>query len=197
MKIGIDFDNTIVCYDDIFYLVALEKNLIPVNVQKSKGKVRDYLRSIGKEDEWTKLQGYVYGKRLDLAKSFEGIFRFFENAQKNNVEITIISHKTLYPFMGPKYDLHQSAKTWLNNQSFYDDLIPTFFELTLREKLNRIAIEKCDYFIDDLPEVLTDRAFPSNVKRILFDPQNFQKNNSKYYQKAISWKEISSIINEK
>lgn len=189
MRIGIDFDNTIVCYDEVFYLAALEKNLIPANIHKSKGKVRDYLRSIGKEDAWIELQGYVYGKRLDLAQSFEGVKLFFENAKKNQIEITIISHKTLYPYVGEKYNLHESAKNWLNNQSFYNSSIPTFFELTLQEKLNRIAIEKCDYFIDDLPELLDEKNFPENTKKILFDPNNLHENSDKFL-KQTSWKDL-------
>ncbi|NGX56912.1 MAG: hypothetical protein K1060chlam5_01165 [Candidatus Anoxychlamydiales bacterium] len=196
IKVGIDFDNTIVCYDNVFHATALEKKLIPTTIQKSKEKVRDYLRSIGKEKKWTQLQGYVYGARMDLAKPFNGIGEFFKKALKNNIEILIISHKTLFPFMGPKYDLHKAAKNWLKNQNFYNDDISAFFELTLKEKLNRISKENCDYFIDDLPELLTESSFASNVKKILFDPQNLHKNSSKY-QKATSWQEILSIINER
>ena len=44
MIVGIDFDNTIVCYDSLFYNIALEKGLIPSNISKSKNSVRDYLR---------------------------------------------------------------------------------------------------------------------------------------------------------
>ena len=60
--IGIDFDNTIVCYDGVFYETAVERKMIGCDSQcRSKEQVRDYLRGIGKEDQWTLLQGYVYG----------------------------------------------------------------------------------------------------------------------------------------
>ena len=41
--IGIDFDNTIVCYHKLFHRLAVERSLIPVSVAVSKCAVRDYL----------------------------------------------------------------------------------------------------------------------------------------------------------
>ena len=35
-KIGIDFDNTIVVYNNLFYKIALEKKLIPAELPKNK-----------------------------------------------------------------------------------------------------------------------------------------------------------------
>jgi hypothetical protein len=46
-----------------------------------------------------------------------------------------------------------------------------YFELSQREKLDRIARQGCEWFIDDLPELLTRPDFPAGVRtRILFDP---------------------------
>ena len=53
MNVGIDFDNTIVSYDKVFYAVALEQSLIPQEIKESKMAVRDYLRSIDENDIWT------------------------------------------------------------------------------------------------------------------------------------------------
>ena len=50
-RIGIDFDNTIVCYDDVFHEVAREQGLIPNDLPANKGAVRDHLRAIGREDD--------------------------------------------------------------------------------------------------------------------------------------------------
>jgi len=44
MHIGIDFDNTIVCYDQIFHEAAVERDLIQPNLPASKQVVRDALR---------------------------------------------------------------------------------------------------------------------------------------------------------
>ena len=43
--IGIDFDNTIVCYDDVFARVAVELGLVPPKVATSKTAIRDHLRA--------------------------------------------------------------------------------------------------------------------------------------------------------
>ena len=67
MRIGIDFDNTIACYDGVFHAAALERGLIPAQLGRDKNSVRDYLNGAGRADDFTELQGYVYGARMDLA----------------------------------------------------------------------------------------------------------------------------------
>ena len=59
MIIGLDFDNTIVSYDSLFHKVSVEQNLINEIFEVNKIKIRDYLRSVNKEDAWTEMQGYV------------------------------------------------------------------------------------------------------------------------------------------
>ena len=80
MKIGVDFDNTIVSYDALFYKVAREQNLVPDTIPINKVAVRDYLRRIGHEDRWTEMQGYVYGARMGEAVGYPGAVEFFECA---------------------------------------------------------------------------------------------------------------------
>lgn len=186
MKIGIDFDNTIVNYEGVFYQVALSKGLIAKELEQSKDAIRDFLRKKGQENEWTELQGVVYGTKMDLARAYLDVDRFF---YQFNPKVAIISHKTSFPYMGPKYDLHQSARNWLEKQPFFSERIPVFFELTLQEKLQRIKETKCSHFIDDLPEVLKESNFPANVQKILFDPDYRHPSDSAYTQ-LCSWKEI-------
>jgi len=62
--IGIDFDNTSVCYDDVFGRVAVEQGLVTPEAATSKTAIRDHLRSLGQEDRWTELQGTIYGPRM-------------------------------------------------------------------------------------------------------------------------------------
>lgn len=64
MRLGIDFDNTIVCYDELFHRVALEQGLIPADLPVNKSEVRNHLRRVGKEPLWTEMQGSVYGARM-------------------------------------------------------------------------------------------------------------------------------------
>lgn len=178
MRIGFDFDNTIVSYDQLFYNVAIEKSLIPLDLSKSKLAVRDYLIKMNNESSWTELQGYVYGKRMNDAVVFEGAVEFIKLARNNGIAMFIVSHKTKHPFIGPKFDLHEAAREWI--ESFLVDGVENliepgqvFFELTKEEKLSRIDQCECDFFIDDLPEILLMSGFPKKTGRILFDPENF------------------------
>ncbi|MAE43042.1 hypothetical protein CMO93_04675 [Candidatus Woesearchaeota archaeon] len=201
MIIGVDFDNTIVCYDGLFYDAALEKGLIPKNIPKVKNSIRDYLRKIGKEDDWTKLQGNIYGPGILKAPPFEGVIEFLKYCKKNNIKTFIISHKTLHPYIGSKYNLHKYAMGWIEQEGILDkeitglDKKDIFFELTKEDKLKRIAKQKCDYFIDDLPEFLLDKEFPSDTFKILFDPS--KKYNGNDLERADSWLEIRDKIKNK
>lgn len=193
MRIGIDFDNTIVCYDKAFYLAALEKKLIPEHIPQTKSGVRNFLRANSQEDLWTELQGYIYGKRMDLSHPFEDIDIFLDYTHKNKIETFIISHKTLYPYLGPKYNLHDEAKRWIDSFTFLKKVNGVFFELTLQEKLSRIENQKCDYYIDDLPELLNHPNFPKNTRKILFDSNNLYILEPEY-KKFSSWDEILDFI---
>ncbi|MBT4402033.1 MAG: phosphotransferase [Bacteroidetes bacterium] len=178
MHIGIDFDNTIVCYDKVFYKVAVENCLIPTDTPSYKNSVRDYLRKMGNEDEWTRLQGLVYGTKMDEAEAFEGVFDFLHWCRQNKIDVSIVSHKSRYPYIGPKYDLHLAALQWMEVQGFFElnklglSREQIFFELTKADKIKRIADTGCTHFIDDLPELLNEPTFPKNVTRILFDPEH-------------------------
>jgi hypothetical protein len=176
MRIGIDFDNTIVSYDALFHKVALEQDLVPPETPLNKVAVRDHLRAIGQEDRWTEMQGYVYGVRMVEALAYGGVIDFIRRAKAAGHEVTIVSHKTRHPFLGPQYDLHAAARAWIDCHLFSDGKLllsgeNIFFELTQQEKLARIAACGCAAFIDDLPEILLAADFPSSTARLLFDPE--------------------------
>jgi len=195
MRIGVDFDNSIVKYDELFYEVALAKKLIPKHIPRTKEGIRNFLREKGNENLWTGLQGQVYGPEMHRSMIFEGVLEFFKFCAKNNLTVFIISHKTRYPFIGQKYDLHRFARRWIKENIL--ERVPIsekniFFELTKKEKAERIKIQKCDYFIDDLPEFLLEDYFPAETQRILFDP------NSSYMGKELprfgSWNNIKNLF---
>ena len=174
--IGIDFDNTIVCYDEVFVQVAVEQGLVPPQVATSKTAVRDYLRSVGQEDLWTELQGTIYGPRMMDARPFPGVREFFVACRAAGLPVAIVSHRTRFPYRGPRHDLHEAARDWLVRHGFHDPTgigLPVeqvFFEETKEAKLARIAAVGCNHFIDDLPELLAHPLFPADVQRVLFDP---------------------------
>ena len=73
MLLGLDFDNTLICYDTLFHRVALDRGLIPADLPAQKNCVRDYLRQQDQEDQWTHMQGEVYGARITEAESFPAV----------------------------------------------------------------------------------------------------------------------------
>jgi hypothetical protein len=199
MIIGLDFDNTIVSYDSLFHKVSVEQNLINESFEINKIKIRDYLRSVNKEDAWTEMQGYVYGKRMEEAEPFPYIKDFFLKVIDLGHKIFIISHKTKYPFLGAKYDLHEAAKNWIKKNLVRDGISEftlqnCYFEPTKDDKVKKIKEMNCDFYVDDLPEILENKYFPDNCNKILFDPENNYQENS--YKNIIIKKSWGQIINE-
>lgn len=176
MILGLDFDNTLICYDELFYQVALDKGLIPSDLLKTKNTVRDYLRQVGKEDDWILLQGEVYGSRILEATAYEGMQEALKKITTQSEKMFLISHKTRTPYMGQQYDLHKAARGWLDGHAFFDveglgwHENQVFFELTKEEKVQRIVQLGCTHYIDDLPEILW--LLPDTVQKILFTPHN-------------------------
>ena len=198
MRIGVDFDNTIVCYDALFHRVALEQGLIPADLPVNKSEVRNHLRRTDREPLWTEMQGYVYGARMSEAEAFPGVIEFFQECRRRGIQLSIISHKTRHPFLGEKHDLHEAARRWLEEQGFFDPAKiglareEVFFELTKEAKLARIGERGCDAFIDDLPELLAEPSFPE-IERILFDPGNLYATET-LFTRLRSWAEISGYF---
>lgn len=173
--IGIDFDNTIVCYDDLFQATAAEWGILPAGPIPTKEELRDGLRQEGRNDVWTELQGHVYGPGMSAAAPFPGVLEFLERCAQSGRPVAIVSHRTRYPALGPRHDLHAFAWDWLREQGITGPSsigLPEeqiHFEETRADKLHRIATCGCIVFIDDLPEVLTETEFPDGVERIVFD----------------------------
>ena len=132
MIIGIDFDNTIVNYDNVFAEAATEKNMLPEHSLKTKESVKQMLLRQGRETDWTKLQGYVYGTKMDDAGSYRGVEDFIDKCFELGWETIVISHKTRYPFIGPQYDLHAAALQWIKSTGL--KLSDVFFETTRENK---------------------------------------------------------------
>lgn len=199
--LGVDFDNTIVCYDEVFYRVAVERNLIPIDLSPTKEQVRDYLRKVGREDDWTEMQGYVYGSRMADVKAFPGAMECITATVKAGINVTIISHKTSTPYLGHPYDLHSAARDWMQQQGFFDPGRigvkdeQIFFLETKQMKLEQISRCGCKWFIDDLPEFFLEGEFPNNVERLLFDPANsFAVDHEAPIRRFDSWVDIGRYL---
>lgn len=203
MRIGIDFDNTIIDYGDIFVKQAIELDWIKAGAPKTKQQVRDIVRKLPDgEMKWKKMQGLVYGKLIGSADPFEGVVKFIERCRRERIDVFIVSHKTEYvEALEEKINLREAALNWLRTKGFLDpeksclDESRIFFEHPRENKLDRIHKLKCTHFIDDLEDVLLEPQFPENVTRILFADHN-GRDNHKPLAVCHSWKEIETLVFE-
>ena len=197
--IGLDFDNTIVLYDEIFYKYALENNYISPNIEKTKKAVRNELIKQGKEPLFTEIQGIVYGKLISDAPIQDGFIKALGKLHDLNYKISIVSHKTKYPIIGEKYDLHNSAYNWLvknkvlENKLFKLDPSDIFFEETEEKKIKKIREIGCTHFIDDLRKILL--KIDKNVTKINFvkGTQNLEDRENKIFI-LDDWNNFNKLI---
>ena len=108
----------------------------------------------------------------------------------------IISHKTQYPYKGPKYDLRSAALKWLEKYTFFDkdflglSLEDVIFASTKAEKAQQIINQGCYAYVDDLPEIL--KMIPNNIIKILYNPCNNIEEGE--YFKMLDWSNIKSVL---
>ncbi|MDP6442632.1 MAG: hypothetical protein QF805_02470 [Pirellulaceae bacterium] len=195
MRIGLDFDNTIVCYDGIFHALAVERELIPASTPAHKQAVRDHLRAVGREDDWTRLQGVVYGEEILRAVPFPDACETIRRCAKLGADLVLISHRTRTPALGPDVDLHQAARRWLTSQQLDDCFREIHFAETRAAKYARIAETTRECFVDDLPEFLRDASFPESTQRVLFDPAH-QHADCETWIRVNGWRELATWIEE-
>ena len=198
--LGLDFDNTLVCYDNLFYQLALEKNLIDKGVPATKTAIRNSLRSRNLEDTFTMLQGEVYGLNILRAEPAVGMIEALKEIHKRGVKMVLVSHKTKTPYKGPKYDLHEAARSWLIKTNLLGESSilnwtekDIYFEDTKEKKIERIKSCMCTYYIDDLPEILT--ALPCEVKKIHYKPNRLKNEKSNPGLHIMTkWSELNQLI---
>jgi hypothetical protein len=175
LRIGLDFDNTIVCYDAAIAVLADELLELPPEVPRTKLGLRDHLRGADREPEWTAFQGELYGPGMAHAQPFEGAIETMLQLKAAGHDLVIVSHRSRRPYAGEPHDLHAAARSWVAERLqsvglFADDNVSVNFLETRQEKLARIAELGCQLFLDDLPEVLGSPSFPECATGILFDP---------------------------
>jgi hypothetical protein len=175
-RIGLDFDNTIIDYDDVFYDYALRKGLIEKNNLRDKNSIRSVVR--GKDNGeliWQSLQAEVYGTGLKFAKLQIGVNEFLDRGCRRGVQFYIVSHKSQYATqdVGKHHNLVEGALGWLKSNRIVSKDGPiyeknVFFEPSREQKIRRIGSLGCGIFIDDLEEVFLDECFPKDVVPVLY-----------------------------
>ena len=200
MRIGIDFDNTLACYDRVFAKLALEMGL---SEQSTKRDVRQLVRQREEGERlWQCIQGKAYGVHMREAEQFMGEDSFLRRcAALPNVQVFIVSHKTEYGhYDETRTSLREAARQWMRSQGFFDPekyAIPEerlFFEATRQEKVVRIASLECDVFIDDLAEVFANPLFPQNTRKILFANEASAEAAGHVDSICASWPEIEAVV---
>ena len=168
MLIGVDFDNTIAGYDDLFVAIAFEEGLLKCDTVRTKRHVRDQIREQPNgEIKWMRLQSLIYGVHMNRANLIDGCGEFFEFCRNREIQIRIVSHKTEYGHFNTNgVNLRTAALEWLEKKMFFGSdayglsVSDVYFESTREEKIKRINSLECTHFVDDLEEVFTDLAFP-------------------------------------
>jgi hypothetical protein len=191
--IGIDLDNTIAIYDN---LIRNQVNLLKVPLEyKSKKEIADYLRDSDSEEEWTKLQGLIYGPLMEYAEVANGFLYTLKKLIDDDFEIIIISHRTRYSQYDGLYDLHYFANKWIEKNIISkigkNKIKNIIFAETIESKVNYISIENITYFIDDLPKVLNHINFPKTAKKILYSNEKVSEN---YFFQSNNWIELINFI---
>jgi len=178
ISVGVDFDNTLVNYDNLIHLVAEERGLIGPGIKPRKKLVRDSIRNLPDgETEWQKIQALVYGPRIGEAIPSKGVTEFLEECFQHGVKVRIVSHKTKFAsYDETGTDLRSASLSWLEQHlllgsaSYGLTVDDIYFESTRKKKINRIEKLGCTHFIDDLEETFLEQSFPDTVKKLLYSP---------------------------
>lgn len=175
MIIGLDFDNTIVCYDEAIKQLAMDVPSLPETTPKTKLGIRDFLREQDRETEWTEFQGKLYGPGMVHAQPFPSALEMIGAMQQAGHTTVIISHRSKHPYLGPKYDLHDAARQWIKKNLVIDDnALISEKDIHLNEtkdaKVALVESLQCGVFIDDLVEILTHASFPPSTEKLWFSP---------------------------
>jgi len=199
--IGLDFDNTIAIYDDLFTEVARQFGWYTDSEPSSKRQVRDSVRALENgEEKWQCLQAEVYGPQMGGAKIADGFLSFLEQCQDRNIEACIISHKTAFANKGDRsVNLRDAALDWMNLVGLISEqgagIRPDriYFSDTREDKISRIAAQNCTHFVDDLEEIFDHPAFPDSVVKYHYVPGG-QVHDLADYPPYTSWNAIGEAL---
>jgi hypothetical protein len=202
MRIGLDFDNTLVCYDEVFQFVARDLGLISETWTGNKAEVRSEIQGRPKGDvEWQRLQGQAYGKWMHRATLFPGVANFLLRSKIRGDDVFIVSHKTQFGHHDrEQIPLRREALCWMDAHRFFSrggfglSQGEVFFEETRDAKVRRIAKLGCDVFIDDLREVFAEPDFPDQTKKILFGTELESDNTKAFALISRSWRDIAKHV---
>lgn len=189
--VGFDLDNTIFNYEPALEKLKADRPELERFNERSKVDFKSSIISTLGEDYWTELQGYLYTKYLDYVSIDPMFLAILNYLNSKGCRSTIVSHKTVFPFKGPKLNMREYALKRLKDFKI-DTLISDgihFFE-TKGEKVAYINDISPDIFVDDLVEILL--ALTPSIKRVHFTSDEVHTH--EFTERAGSWEEIRSFI---
>ncbi len=199
LKIGVDFDNTIISYHRLFHELAAENGWVPAapaaSATLSKEEVKGLLvAQDGNDLRWQSLQAKAYGAEILRAPPFEGFREFLKNAAEQGHEISIVSQKSVASHYDPSVLLREWALKWLADQKIVG-IAPDriYFEATREDKIARIKALELDLFVDDLPEVLEHPGFPATTTAVWFTQAPLQGAPARF-PVCVNWHEVLRFV---
>ena len=187
MRIGFDFDNTIIEYKDLFYTEALKHGFIKGEKDPTKSIIRKHFVDINREEIFTQIQAEVYGRSIEKGIISNDLVYLINKLHNEGHKIFIVSHKTKYPISGQNYNLREAALKWLMKQTICGENKPInrkniYFESTKEEKAKRIEQLNIEIYIDDLLEIV--KMLNPNIIGLLYNPEN----------KFLNWPKEKTIV---
>ena len=171
MRVGLDFDNTLIDYDTVFTSEGIRHGLTAAG----KDGVKAAAIAAGGERLWMTIQGQAYGRGIAGASLVPGVADFLAAAKSSKVTLFIVSHKTEFGHHDTTHtNLRMAAREWMRAAGFFDSAgfglaeERVHFESTLDAKVARIAALDLAFFVDDLAKVLTHPNFPSATRGLWF-----------------------------
>lgn len=200
MRIGIDFDNTLAIYDRVFTMLAKKYGYLEIEENLTKEKIKQNILKIeGGDIKWQMLQGQAYGRFMSFADIANGAENFLLRSKLRGHDVFIVSHKTKFGHFDESLTpLRLEALKWMDEKKFFSpekfgiNKDNVFFLDTREEKVLKIAELNCDYFVDDLKEVLIDISFPNAPKKILYSPHG--SCNDSDFLSISNWDDIGSTV---
>jgi hypothetical protein len=179
MRIGLDLDNTLICYDGLFRRLAREAGLW--RGLEGEAPAQKAIRAMARrapdgDRSWQRLQGQAYGPRIMEAPAAPGALDFLRRCRAEGAAVRVISHKTRRSGFDPTgTDLRTAALDWMGRHGLFapdTGLGPEHvrFAETRRDKVALIRAWGCTHFVDDLEETFREPDFPAGVERILYAP---------------------------
>ncbi|MGB1006766.1 MAG: hypothetical protein ACPGVX_06295, partial [Thalassobaculaceae bacterium] len=117
LRVGLDFDNTLIDYDAVFTAEAARHGLTAAG----KDAVKAAAIAGGGERLWMTIQGQAYGRGIARAGLISGVADFFTAAKAAGARLFIVSHKTEFGhYDATRTNLRTAARAWMRTAGFFD-----------------------------------------------------------------------------